>query len=256
MDLQFSFTFSEHCLICSRNMPWYDDERFRYNEYDDEDATDSDEESSASEESSEDTHAQRERNVDEWKKQAGKLKSKDQSIYMLTFEEWDHSANYGSGPDKTVIGVFESKEAAVAKSVTVETWYGTFDDAIKSTFHEEGDYEDNRENPPDDGILLQIGGEDIGAGDYARLLIKKIPIIGFAQGCSLKGDKKKAASVDKKKAAPASKRSGAKKIMVGGVRTPKKKRNGAKKEASKTGGVRTPKKHMYDGDQDLYQVLY
>lgn len=59
----------------------------------------------------------------------------------------------------------------MATSVTVDTIYGTFfDEAIKEMFQD--GHEDNRKNSPDNGILLQIGGKDIGCGDYARLIMK------------------------------------------------------------------------------------
>ena len=111
-----------------------------------------------------------------WKEQAAKIKATQQSVYILTLEEWDHSGNWGRGPDEKIIGVFDSKTAAVATSVTVDTMYGTFDEAIKEMFQD--GHEDNRKNPPDNGILLQIGGgEDIGCGDYARLIMKKKAIL-------------------------------------------------------------------------------
>ena len=114
-----------------------------------------------------------------WKDQAKKLKSTKQSAYILTLVEWDHSGNWGRGPDENIIGIFDSKAAAVARSVTVDTCYGEWDEAIKDMFPD--GHEDNRNNPPDNGTLIQLGGADIGEGDYVRLVITKKDIFSLPQ---------------------------------------------------------------------------
>lgn len=72
--------------------------------------------------------------------------------------------------------------------------YGSFDEAIKDMFSEqEGDHIDNRVNPPDDGVLLQVGGEGVGEGDYAKLVIEKRSIVGIVESTG-RSDKKRKAS--------------------------------------------------------------
>ena len=96
-------------------------------------------------------------------------------VYVLMLEEWHHGWRGGWAEDAQVIGVYISKEAAALASGDINTSYGTFNEAIEpgGTFCGEFDHEDNRSNPPDDGILIQIGGDGIGEGDYVRLTIQK-----------------------------------------------------------------------------------
>ena len=99
-------------------------------------------------------------------------------VYVLILEEWNHG--WGSGQESKVIGVYISKEAAVLASGDINTSYGTFDKAIepnRGDFSSEFDHKDYRSNPPDDGILIQLGGDDIGEGDYIRLKIQKMPLL-------------------------------------------------------------------------------
>ena len=99
-------------------------------------------------------------------------------VYVLILEEWNHG--WGSGQESKVIGVYISKEAAVLASGDINTSYGTFDKAIepnRGDFSGEFDHKDYRNNPPDDGILIQLGGDDIGEGDYIRLKIQKMPLL-------------------------------------------------------------------------------
>lgn len=100
-------------------------------------------------------------------------------VYVLILKEWHHG--WGGGYKTTkVIGVYISKEAAVLVSGDIETSFGTFNKEIdpeRGTFGGEFDHIDNRNNPPDDGILVQLGGEDIGAGDYACLKLQKTPLL-------------------------------------------------------------------------------
>jgi len=104
-------------------------------------------------------------------------------IYVLILDEHNHGWGRGYTEDGKVIGVYISKEAAVSASGEVDT--GTFDEAIepeKGIYSEEGCYIDNRNNPPDDGTLIQLGGKDIGEGDYVRLRIQKKPLMLGLQG--------------------------------------------------------------------------
>jgi hypothetical protein len=63
-------------------------------------------------------------------------------------------------------------------------------------FGEDYDYIDNRHNPPESGILMQLGGES-GEGDYERFIIKKVDI----QELGSKDSITKVAKQDTKKAA-------------------------------------------------------
>lgn len=94
-------------------------------------------------------------------------------VYVLMLEEWHHGWGGGWAEDAQVIGVYISKEAAALASGDIDTSYGTFNEAIATTFAGEFDHEDNRSDPPDDGILIQLGGDGIGEGDYVRLTIQK-----------------------------------------------------------------------------------
>ena len=122
-----------------------------------------------------------------WEDQARKLKATEKYVYILTLEEWSQCRNYydrdyGDGPSVKIIGLFNSKAAAVAKSVTVKTMYGKFDETIKDICKQEGVYVDYRKDPPDDGTLFQIGDEeDFDDGAYARLVISKQNIFGLPQ---------------------------------------------------------------------------
>ena len=116
----------------------------------------------------------------EWIEQSERLANTQQHVYILTLVSHDHSANWGRGSDIKIIGIFNSKAAAVAKSVTVHTWHhGAFDESLKDMF--DGAYVDNRTNPPDNGILWKIGGNDVGEGDYCELQIEKHQIMGLEE---------------------------------------------------------------------------
>ena len=127
----------------------------------------------------------------EWLEQSEYLKPNQSHVYVLTLVQYDHSGNWGRGPDIEIIGIYDSKAAAVAKSVTVATPYGTFDEAIKDMF--EDAHVDNRMNPPDDGILVKIGDDYVGEGDYCQLEIKKQQVEGLQkQASKVAGRKRKA----------------------------------------------------------------
>ena len=62
-----------------------------------------------------------------------------------------------------------TRKSLVAASGYVETDYGTVDEAIEpdsgnglgGIFGEEDHHEDNRDDPPDNGVLIQLGGRDV-----------------------------------------------------------------------------------------------
>ena len=85
-------------------------------------------------------------------------------------------------PEHSIAGVYASKAEAVAASGSVDTEYGPFDKAIDEMFEE--DHEDNREDPPNHGCLLQLGHRDSGEGDIVGLKIDKFPLIGAAASSS------------------------------------------------------------------------
>jgi hypothetical protein len=116
--------------------------------------------------------------VEEWKQQAKNVKATKQVVYILTLEERNPSGKWGRGVNTKIIGIFDSKAAAVARSVMVHTAYGSFDEAIKDML--EDDYEDNRKNPPNNGTLMKIGGDESGEGDYARIVIRREKIYGLS----------------------------------------------------------------------------
>ena len=91
-------------------------------------------------------------------------------VYILTKEGYDHS-NYRRD-EVDIIGIFNSKDAAVAVAGDVDTPYGTFDDAVKDEMFEDC-HEDHRDAPPDDGVLLKIGDDDVDEGDHCELIITK-----------------------------------------------------------------------------------
>lgn len=127
-------------------------------------------ESDQSEQSGRD--ARRDSLVAKWKEQSGQLKSTGTEAYLLFLTGWDHRRSWHEEPE--IIGIFDSKAAAVARASTVKCEYGMFDEAIEDY----GCEEDTRDDPPDDGVLIQIGG----AGDFVdfcRLSIKKLHILGF-----------------------------------------------------------------------------
>lgn len=127
----------------------------------------------------EEKNAQKDAQIAEWKKQSNQLRPNGAHVYILTLEEIGHDHE----PWFKTIGIFDSKAAAVAKSASVNTVWGTFDEAMKDTFSNEDEFDnkDNRMNPPDNGVLIQVGGEDYGMGDYSRLVIKKHSILSLVE---------------------------------------------------------------------------
>ena len=72
--------------------------------------------------------------------QSTSLVPNGQQVYILTLTEYNHGKVWHEDPK--VIGAHASKEAAVAAASTVDTSYGTFDEAIKTIFGEDFDYKD------------------------------------------------------------------------------------------------------------------
>ena len=114
----------------------------------------------------------RKKNATKWVGRSKELKSTSQVVFVLTHKYYDHRNRHNTTSDN--IGVFNSKDAAVAAATDYKTGWGPFDDAIDG-FGWYTDYIDNRDNPPDDGVLLQLGGE----ADYDCFTIKKMEIKGF-----------------------------------------------------------------------------
>ena len=99
-------------------------------------------------------------------------KSTGRAIYILIHESWDHAGDY----ERECLGQFDSKEEAISDANEFRTPNGTFDNAVEHIFCDEDDYIDNRDNPPDNGILMQLGSVDSGEGDYERFIIEKLDI--------------------------------------------------------------------------------
>lgn len=90
---------------------------YEYDKDEDEDKDDEDDYDEDSD-SDEERHELQRQRIAQWTEQSKHLVPiQNGDIYILTLEEWDHSGNWGRGSDSTVIGVYNSKEAAVAKSV-------------------------------------------------------------------------------------------------------------------------------------------
>eukprot|EP00977_Amphora_coffeiformis_P003279 scaffold609_cov170-Amphora_coffeaeformis.AAC.33 len=103
----------------------------------------------------------RAKRVAKWKEQATHLHASGDRVYVLTHEDIDQANHHR--PKTRIIGVYDSRDAAVVASMNVESQYGRFDEAMKELF--EVDHEDNRENRPDNGVLIQLGSEGSGKKD-------------------------------------------------------------------------------------------
>ena len=96
-------------------------------------------------------------------------------MYVLSLISVNHALNHV--PEQSNIGVYSSKEAACAAAGSLDTGgYGTFDYVIENRLQES--VEDNRDNPPNNGCLLQIGDAEEGEGDYVQLKIEQFTIQG------------------------------------------------------------------------------
>eukprot|EP00527_Entomoneis_sp_CCMP2396_P003404 CAMPEP_0198146592 /NCGR_PEP_ID=MMETSP1443-20131203/30147_1 /TAXON_ID=186043 /ORGANISM="Entomoneis sp., Strain CCMP2396" /LENGTH=141 /DNA_ID=CAMNT_0043810607 /DNA_START=19 /DNA_END=444 /DNA_ORIENTATION=+ len=95
-------------------------------------------------------------------------------VYVLSTISVDHANHHR--PVHVIVGVYATKAAAVAVAGSVQTEYGSFDDAINELFEE--DHIDHRPDPPDDGCLLQLGSRASGEGDFVGLKIQMFPLQG------------------------------------------------------------------------------
>ena len=95
-----------------------------------------------------------------------------QSVYVLSVISVNHGLNYV--PEQCTVGAYSSKTNACIAAGSARSGYGTFDEAIESMFTD--DHIDNRNNPPDNGTIIQLGSEETGEGDYVRLIIEKCPL--------------------------------------------------------------------------------
>mmetsp|Transcript_24759 Transcript_24759/g.36647 ORF Transcript_24759/g.36647 Transcript_24759/m.36647 type:complete len:125 (+) Transcript_24759:70-444(+) len=100
-------------------------------------------------------------------------------VFVLMLETICHSED---PMDPEIVGVYNSKEAAAASAGGISSPYGDFQGAIGNEMEE--CYTDNRKNPPDNGVLIQLGDDDYGEGDIARLTIAKFPIQGMEDASS------------------------------------------------------------------------
>jgi hypothetical protein len=57
--------------------------------------------------------------------------------------------------------------------------------------YENCSHEDYRDNPPDNGVLVQLGDEQEGEGDITRMWIHKLQIMGIPHGYTAANSKKK-----------------------------------------------------------------
>ena len=104
---------------------------------------------------------------------SGKPDSAD--VYIVTRTIKDH----GYGSETEIMGAYASPKIAAreAGSISTQCW-GSFEDALDEFEHNYESYvEDNRHDPPSNGILLQCGSEDYGEGDFVRLEIKRLSIV-------------------------------------------------------------------------------
>ncbi len=105
-----------------------------------------------------------------------------QYVYVLYIDRWNHHniRQIWWREYEIVAGVYATKEAAAAAAGDIDTdKYGTFNEALghnSGLYYEEA--VDNRDNPPDNGELIQIGGFSGDRDDFVRLSIRKMPILG------------------------------------------------------------------------------
>ena len=126
----------------------------------------------------------------EWIEQSKHLEAQ-QSVYILTLAWIDKNAiNFDLSSDDPegdpaveMVGIYNSKAAAVADSVTVCNFWDrrVFDDAIQDWDLDHPDYVDNRMDPPDDGILWKIFYPCKEKDQYCELRIKKHAIMGLEE---------------------------------------------------------------------------
>ncbi|EJK71527.1 hypothetical protein THAOC_07021 [Thalassiosira oceanica] len=121
-----------------------------------------------------------------------KKRSKDDAddtevCYVVTYEEWNHGL-----PTETqhaVVGVFRTKEAAAAAMGEYKgTGWGAMNSVTKEDREEFGST-DNRDNPPENGLLFSLFAEGTSEGDFIRFHIEKFPLLD----CAVEADAKKKA---------------------------------------------------------------
>eukprot|EP00934_Nitzschia_sp_Nitz4_P006494 Nitzschia sp. Nitz4//scaffold139_size61406//49965//50339//NITZ4_006466-RA/size61406-processed-gene-0.86-mRNA-1//-1//CDS//3329535870//6484//frame0 len=95
-------------------------------------------------------------------------------VYVLTIKRIYHT---GVPAEQAIVGVYISKESAVHDANNMSFSWGDFDDLIEDCFEEA--YVDNRNNPPDNGILMQLGNNDHGQGNSETLFIEKCQLLGL-----------------------------------------------------------------------------
>lgn len=99
----------------------------------------------------------------------------ESNVFVLMRTEYNHAAHI----EPKLMGVYASKDVAARVAGSLDTdCLGTFDEAIDE-YENQYDSEviDNRQSPPDDGILIQCGHEDEGEGDRIILEIQKFPLV-------------------------------------------------------------------------------
>ena len=96
-------------------------------------------------------------------------------VFVLTLESICHS---GDPQTPKIVGVYNSKEAAAACAGEIDSLYGSFEYGVENDFAHA--HEDHRKNPPDSGVLMQLGSRDYGEGDMEILTIEKCAILGMS----------------------------------------------------------------------------
>ena len=101
-------------------------------------------------------------------------------VFVLTLKSWNHA---GDDKEPSIVGVFASKEDAVACIPSLETQIGpgiTLATYINGEGKEGSLTIDKRRNPPDTGVILKVecGGE----GDFDKVRIQKVHYVATG-GC-------------------------------------------------------------------------
>ena len=103
---------------------------------------------------------------------------KEEWCYVVTYEEWNHGL-----PTETahaVVGVFKTKEAAAAAVGEYEgTGWGAMSRLTEEELEDFGST-DNRDNPPENGLLFNLFADGTGEGDFIRFHVTKLPLLNFA----------------------------------------------------------------------------
>merc|ERR1712232_1247887 len=105
-------------------------------------------------------------------------------VYVLMMDVWCHGAgeeeeSKEDGGGCEIVGVYKSKASAISDAGSLPCpWCDSFDDAIENVFSD--CYVDNRneKNPPENGLLIQLGDANRGDGDRVMLYIEKHSLNG------------------------------------------------------------------------------